>query len=282
MKPDWIAAIGFLMAALGAVPCHAEGKIYSFGVINLRSVTLTAQYWNPILEYVSKMSGVPLELRMGKTSQETSDAEMRGEYDFVYNNHIFAPSHAAAGYRPIARAAGKPIRSQIVVLEGSPIHSLRELQGKEIGFPNKNGFTGYAAPMSALIEAGVEVAPVFAGNQEGVMGQLKAGLIPAAGVNSRVMHEYSVRENFKFRALWTSEDFFDIPIAVQPRVPAQEAKAVRDAFVGMANDPEGLRILNTSAAVIKQEPPYGFVPAQDSEYQNQREVYRSTWKKEAR
>lgn len=280
MKKGFVVIIALF--AFAAMPCRANGKVYSFGVLNHRSAVLTAQYWNPILEYASKKSGVTLELRMGKTSQETSDAEMRGEYDFVYNNHIFAPSHAAAGYRPIARIAGKPIRSLIVVAEASPLRSLHELEGKEIGFPNKNGFTGYAAPMSALIQAGVNVTQVFAGNQEGVMGQLRAGSILAAGVNSKVMHEYSVREGFKFRALWTSEDYFDLPVAVQPRVSAQEAKAVRDALVGMADDPEGLKILKTSAAVIKQEPPYGFVPAQDSEYQNQREVYRSIWKKEAR
>ena len=282
MKSNWMSALVFFMLALGGSTCHAEGKAYSFGVLSVRSVLLTAQYWNPILAYVSKKSGVPLELRLSRSSEETSDAEIRGEYDFVYDNHIFAPSHAAAGYRPLARAAGKPIRGQIVVPEASPIKSLHELQGKEIGAPSNTAFAAYAVTMSALIKAGVAVTPVFAGNQEGVLWQLKAGLIPAASLNSKVVQEYSVRENFKYRALWTSEDFFDFPFAVHPRVPAQEAKAVQDALVNMVNDPEGLKILKASAAVIKLEPPYGFVPAQDSEYQNQREVYRTIRKMEAR
>ncbi|MDP2828306.1 MAG: phosphate/phosphite/phosphonate ABC transporter substrate-binding protein [Sulfuricellaceae bacterium] len=260
----------------------AWAETYSFGVLNHRSALLTAEYWNPILEYVSRKSGVTLELKMGKTSQETSDAEMRGEYDFVFNNHIFAPSHDAAGYRVFARVAGKPLLSQIVVAENSPIRSLNDLQGKEIGFPNKNGFTGYAAPMSMLIQAGIEVKPVFAGNQEGVMAQLRSGAIMAAGVNSKVMRGYGERENFKYRALWTSGEYLDFPAAAHPRIPAQVVKAVRDAMVGMADDSEGMKILAASAAIIKQEAPYGFVPAQDGEYQNQREVYRSIWKKEAR
>lgn len=255
---------------------------YSFGVLPHRNAVLTAQYWNPILDYVGKKSGVLLELGTRRTSQEYSDAEARGEFDFVYNNHIFAPSHAAAAYRVIARMEGKPLHSQIVVPEGSAIRSLRDLQGKEIGAPNKNGFTGYAAPMSALIEAGVKVTPVFGGNQEGVMAQLRAGQIPAAGVNSRVMQEYAARENFKYRALWTSEDYLDLPVAAHPRVPAQVVKVVRDALTGMAADAEGRKILQASAAIIKQEPPWGFIPAQDAEYQNQREVYRILWKKEAR
>ncbi len=260
----------------------AWAETYSFGVLNHRSAILTAEYWNPILDYASRKSGVTLELKMGKTSQDTSDAEMRGEYDFVFNNHIFAPSHDAAGYQVFARVAGKPLLSQIVVPENSPVRSLQELQGKEIGFPNKNGFTGYAAPMSVLIQAGIEVKPVFAGSQEGVMAQLKSGAILAAGVNSKVMRGYGERENFKYRALWTSGDFLDFPVAAHPRIPAQVVKAVRDALIGMAGDAQGMKILANSAAVIKQEAPFGFVQATDGEYQNQREVYRSIWKKEAR
>lgn len=255
---------------------------YSFGVIPQRSAVLTAQYWNPILNYIGKKSGVTLELGTRKTALDYSDAEARGEFDFVYNNHIFAPSHAAAAYRVIARMAGKPIHSQIVVPETSPVRSLHELEGREIGFPNKNGFTGYAAPMSALIQAGVTVTPVFGGNQEGIMAQLRSGTIPAAGVNSRVLQEYAARENFKYRALWTSEDYLDLPVAAHPRVPMPAVKAVRDALTGMAVDAEGLKILKVSAAVIKQEPPWGFVAAQDAEYQNQREAYRVIWQKEAR
>ncbi len=266
----------FLSASVAAEP------IYSFGVLPQRSATLTAQYWNPILDYVGAKSGVKLELGTRKSSQEYSEAEARGEFDFVYNNHIFAPSHAAAAYRVIARPAGEPIHSQIVVPDGSPLRTLGQLEGREVGFPNKNGFTGYAAPMSALILAGVSAIPVFGGNQEGVMGQLRSGAIPAAGVNSRVMREYAARETFKYRALWTSEPYLDLPVAVHPRVPAAVAQAVRDALVGMAADAEGLGILKASAAVIKQQAPWGFVSAQDAEYRNQREVYRIIWKREGR
>ena len=59
-------------------------------------------------------------------------------------------------------------------------------------------------------------------------------------------------------------------------------KAVRQALTEMASNAEGMKVLAASAAVIKQEPPWGFVAAEDAEYQNQREVYRTIWKTEAR
>lgn len=270
------------MTLLLLLAVSARAQTWSFSALPQRSATLTAQYWNPILDYVGRKSGAKLELAIKRTAQDYSDAEARGEFDFVYSNHIFIPSHAAAAYRVIARMAGKPIHGQLVVPENSPVRSLRELAGREVGFPNRNAFVGYAAPMSALIAAAVAVTPAFGGNQEGVMAQLRSGTIPAAGVNSRVMREYGAREGFKYRAVWTSEPFLDMPVAVHPRVPAATAAAVREALVGMAADAEGKKIIAASAAIIKQEPPWGFVPAQEAEYRNQREIYRIVWKKEAR
>jgi len=263
-----------------AIPAWAQ--TYSFGVLPQRSALLTAQYWNPILDYVGRKSGATLELATRKSAPDYADAEARGEFDFVYSNHIFIPSHAAAAYRVMARPAGKPIHGQLAVAADSPLRSLHELHEGEVAFPSKNAFVGYAAPMSALIQAGITVKPVFAGNQEGAMAQLRSGAVPAAGVNSRVMREYAAKENFKYRALWISEPYLDLPVAAHPRVPAPVAKAVQAALTGMAADAEGLEILKASAAVIKQEPPYGFVPAEDAEYRNQREVYRALRKEEAR
>lgn len=276
--------IRFLAAFLCLLPAGlvSAQTTYSFGVLPQRSAVLSAQYWNPILDYVTRKTGVTLELGTRRTALEYSEAEARGEFDFVYSNHILAPGHDDAAYRVIARIAGDPIRSQIVVPQSSTVKALGELEGREVGFANRNAFAGYAAPMAALIGAGVRVVPVFGGNQEGVMAQLRAGAVPAAGVNSRVMKEYAARERYAYRAIWTSEPYQNLPVAAHPRVPPAVVRAVQDALLGMATNAEGARILAASAAVIKQERPWGFVPALDAEYANQREVYRVTWKAEVR
>lgn len=252
------------------------GEARSFGVLNQRSAVLTAQYWNPILRYVSKKTGVPLELKMGKTAPETSAMIGRGEFDFAYSFHIFSPANTRAGYKVFARPVEPPIQGQIVVPENSPVQTIKDLDGKEVGFPSTVAFVGYAVPMNALLHAGTKVKPVFAGNQEGIMGQLKAGRIMAAGVNSQVMRDYGRREHYRYRVLWASEDYLNLPISAHPRVPAQEVVAVRDALVNMAADPEGLKVLEASAAVIKQQPPYGFMAADDRDYQNYPRYFKTT------
>ena len=269
-----------LSLALLSGGVHAEEKTYSFGVLNQRSITLTAQYWNPILKYLSDKSGVRLQLKMGKTAPETSAMIGRSEFDFVYANHVFYPPNTSAGYHVIVRPVDASIQGQIVTLADSPIHTLKDLDGKEVGFPSPIAFVGYFVPMNTLLHAGVTVKPVFAGNQEGIMGQLKAGRVIAAGVNSRVMRDFARREGVKYRVLWTSEDYLELPVSAHPSVPKERVKAVRDAFVTMAKDPEGLKILEASAALIKQPPPFGFVQSDDREYENYRIFYRSSLIKE--
>lgn len=259
-----------------ALNVQAEDQAYSFGVLNQRSIVLTAQYWNPILKYVSSKSGVQLQLKMGKSAPETSAMIGRSEFDFVYSNTIFTPANDTVGYRVFARPIEKAIQGQIVVLAESPVQTLKDLDGREVGFPSLAAFVGYAVPMNALLKAGISVKPVFAGNQEGIMGQLKAGRVLAAGVNSEVMHDFALREGIKYRILWSSEDYLNLPISAHPSLPKEKVQAVRNAFLHMASDAEGLKILEDSAKLIKQGPPLGFVPAENREYENYRYYYRTT------
>jgi phosphonate transport system substrate-binding protein len=262
--------------ALHAPGVAAQEKPYSFNVLLQRSVALTAQYWNPILTYVSRKSGVPLELKLNKTAKEGNDIAEKLGYDFLYTNHFFTPERDRLGYKVFARPAGPGIRSEIVVPEDSPIQTLHDLHGKDVGFVSPDGFTGYWLPYDALLRAKVKVNVVFTGNQEASSAQLRVNKIAAAGVNSSVMARYGRRENFKYRALWTSELYGDLCIMASPKVPADKVAAVRKALVGMVNDPEGKRVLEAGADLLKSTGELGFVAVEDRDYDNYRRFYRTT------
>lgn len=277
MKCRWILPFLALAAALGSASCHAEGKkSYTFGVLSQRSAVLTAQYWNPILDYVSRKTAAGLQLKIARTAPESNDAIAAGEYDFVYSNTIFLPATSAPGYQVILRPKADAISAQIVTLDDTPVKSLADLNGKVVGFPSKAAFVGYAVPMDYLMRQAVTVTPVFGGNQEGIMGQLKVGKVMAAGVNSQVMRAYAARENLHYRVLWESQSYHNLPIAVHPRVPEEVADAVRQVIAGMDKDPEGIKVLETSAQIIQQKPPFGFLRASQKDYQNYIDFYRMT------
>ena len=255
---------------------QAQEKPYAFNVLSQRSVALTSQYWNPILSYVSAKSGVPLELKLAKTAKEGNAQAEKGAYDFLYTNHFFTPDRDKLGYKVIARPAGPGIKSQIVVPEDSPARTLSDLEGKDVAFVSYDGFTGYWLPLDALLAAKVKVNVVITGNQEASSAQLQFKKVAAAGVNSSIMLRYGRRESFEYRALWTSELFQDLCIMANPRVSAQKVAAVSKAFVGMLSDPQGKKILESGAELLKIQGDLGFVAAENRDYDNYRAFYRQT------
>ena len=247
-----------------------------FGVINQRSIALTAKYWNPILNYVSQKSGVPLKLRMGKTAPQTTAMTVRGEHAFVYTNHMFTEERDKVGYQVILRMQTPSINAIIIVRDDSPIKSLQELKEQQVAFPHSNAFVGYWVPMDHLIRSDISVKPTYAGNQEGAMAQVHHGKVVAAAVNKQVLERYARRENFKYRGLWRSEPFLSIPIMAHPDLKQYKVKAVRKAFIDMKKDPAGQKILKASAAILKHKNPLEFIYADDDDYSNYRNFYRNT------
>ena len=271
-----VLAAAAIAAAAAYSPFAGAQQAYAFNVLNQRTIALTAQYWNPIMTYVSQKSGVPIELKLAKTAQEGNVVAEKYGYAFLYTNHFFTPERDRLGYRVIARPAGPGIRSQIVVPEDSPIQTLQDLNGKDVGFVTPDGFTGYFLPYDALLRAKVKVNVVFTGNQESSSAQLRVNKIAAAGVNSSVMARYGRREAFEYRALWTSEIYQDLCIMANPKVPQARVAAVKAALIDMVNDPEGRKILEAGADLLKSSGELGFVAADDRDYDNYRKFYRTT------
>ncbi len=249
---------------------------YAFNVLNQRSVALTSQYWNPILIYVSKKSGVPLELKLARTTKEANALAEQGQYHFLYTNHFFTPERDRLGFRVIARPAGPGIRGQIIVPHDSPIKSLQELDGKEVVFSSPDAFAAYWLPMDALLKSKVNVKPIFTANQEAGLAQLKVGTVAAAGMNDVIVQRFARREGFEYRLLWNSEIYNDLCIMASPKVPPAKVQAVRDAFVNMMKDPEGRKIIEAGAELLKMKDNLGFIASDNKDYDNYRNFYKRT------
>ena len=213
---------------------------------------------------------------MAKTVQDANAHAEQGAYDFLYTNHFFTPDRDRLGFRVIARPAGRGIRGQIVVPQDSPIRSLQELNGKEVAFPTQDAFAAYWLPMDALLKAKLNVKPIFTSNQEASFAQLKVGTVVAAAVNDTVIERYARREGFEYRLLWNSELYNDLCIMASPKVAKEKVAAVRDAFVSMVSDPEGRKVLEAGAELLKIKDKLGFIASDNRDYENYRAFYKNT------
>lgn len=266
-----------LLAAAALACAHpgagAAPPVYNFSPVNQYNLQVSASFWNPIMRYVSQKSGVRLNLKLGRTSADTTSFILAREVDFAFTNHLFAPERARMGWTGFGRRAAPPVQGQIVVPADSPVRDVRELAGSAVAFPGPEAMIAYKVTYAQLLRREIPVDVVFAGNQDAAFTQLFAGKVKAVGANSQLVQNYVGREGKQFRVLWTSAPFNDLALMASPRVPAEQVRAVARAFLGMRQDPEGRKILDAASDLVHAPVPLAFVPATDADYASYRAFY---------
>jgi phosphonate transport system substrate-binding protein len=264
-----------LMPAWAAAQSATQSATYRFSPVNQWDIARTAAYWNPIIRYVSDKSGVRLELKIGRTSADTTAYVLAQEVEFVFSNHLFSPERDQLGWKVFGRRWTPPLQGQIAVPFDSPITRLEELKGQEVVFAGPEAFIGYKLPYAHLLSKNIDVKAVFAGNQNAAFAQLFAGKARAVGSNSALVDGYSVREGKKFRVLWTSEGFHDLALMASSKVPEQDVKAVASAFINMHRDPAGKAILVKASEEVGLDRQAYFLPATGGDYAAYRRFFQS-------
>ncbi|PQP02337.1 ABC transporter substrate-binding protein [Massilia phosphatilytica] len=264
-----VVACLFVAAAVRAAPTAA----YNFSPVNQYNLQVSAAFWNPIIRYVSQKSGVKLNLKLGRTSADTTSYVLTREVDFAFTNHLFSPDRARLGWTVFGRRDAPPVRAQIVVPADSSVLTLAQLAGETVAFPGPEAMIAYKVAYAQLQRRNIPVDVIFAGNMDAAFTQLFAGKATAVGANSQLVQNYQGRERKTFRVLWSSEPFNDLALMASPRVPADAVRAVAQAFFGMDKDPEGRRILAAAAELVHAQAPISFVAAGDADYASYRAFY---------
>lgn len=263
-----------LLALLAMRPALAgEARTYYFSPVNQYGIELTARYWNPLIRYVSERAGVQLQLKLGRTSADTTAYVLAHEVDFVFTNHLFSPQRDRLGWKTFGRRNTPPIHSQIAVLADSPVRTLEELAGQTVAFPGPEALVAYKFSHAELIHRNVPVQVVFSGNMDGAFAQLASGRAQAVGANSQLTAGWMRREGRALRVLWQSQPLHDLALMVSKNVPQADLRAVESAFLDMAKDPEGRRLLASAADLVKLPPDTAFVASDGSEYGAYRSFY---------
>jgi phosphonate transport system substrate-binding protein len=278
MKHKFLAlAASVLALILGGPlqPALAQQAAYNFSPVNQYDINLTAAYWNPIIAYVSEKSGVKLNLKIGRTSADTTSYVLAKEVEFVFSNHLFSPEREQLGWKVFGRRNTPPVQGQIVVPVDSPITSVDQLKGQEVAFAGPEAFVVYKVPYSHLLAKNIDVKVVFAGNQNASLAQLFAGKVVASGANSQLLDGYSKREGKKFRVLWSSEPFQDLALMASSKVPEADVRKVASAFIDMYKDPKGRDILHQASKEVGLPNDAYFVPASAADYASYKRFYQS-------
>ena len=253
----------------------AQGVTYRFSPVNQWDINKTAAYWNPIINYVSNKSGVKLELKIGRTSADTTTYVLTKEVEFIFSNHLFSPEREKLGWKVFGRRWTPTIYSQIAVPADSPITTLEELKGQEVVFAGPEAFIGYKVSYNQLLSKGIDVKVAFAGNQNASFAQMFAGKAKAVGSNSALIDGYTAKTNKQFRVLWTSEGYHDLALMASSKVNEKDVRAVASAFVNMHRDPVGKAILLKASEEVGLDEKAYFLPATGEDYASYRRFYQT-------
>jgi len=266
-----------LSGLLGSSAAWAQDSnaVYHFSPVNQYGINLTAAYWNPIIAYVSGKSGVKLQLKIGRTSADTTAFVLAQEVEFIFSNHLFSPEREQLGWKVLARRLTPPVHGQLIVPADSAITELGQLAGKDVAFPGPEALIAYKFPAAQLMARKVEFKTVFGGNMDGALAQLFSGKVAAVGANSQLAEGYAKREGKKYRVLWSSPALHDLALMSSAKVPDKVQRAVAAAFIGMHKDPAGRDILEQASKQVGLSAEANFIASDGSEYSAYRDFYRS-------
>lgn len=233
------------LCLLSAIPLAQAAESYNFAVTPQFEQRKLFAIWKPILNELSRKTGIELRLITKLTVPEFERELSQGSFDFVYANpyHILHEV-PRQGYLPLVRDQ-EPLRGILVVRKDSPLKSPAELDGQTLAIPSFN-----ALGASLLLRADLEqiykikVVTINAKTHSSVYLHVINGLAAAGGGVEKTLREQEPAIREQLRVLYTTRDMPSLPVAAHPRVPAQVRERIRQAFLDLAKTEAGRKMLN--------------------------------------
>lgn len=232
-------------AALAPLAGRAAVPEYTFAVVPQFEQRKLFAIWLPIVEELSRRSGLRLKLVAAMSVAEFERQLASGQFDFVYSNpyHILRESRRR-GYIPLVRDAD-PLRGIVVVAKDSPIRSPAELAGQRLAIPSPNAL-GASLLVRADLERlfGAKVQPVNVSTHSSVYFHVANGLVPAGGGVEKTLSEQEPAVRELLRVLYVTREMPSHPISAHPRLPAAARAALQQAVLDLAASPSGQALLD--------------------------------------
>jgi len=233
---------------------------------------LTDRY-TPLADYLGNQLGRNVVVRIGRNYKDHMGYIGRDEVDIaILGPALYVTLVDKYGEKPLlARLEidGKPVfHGKIITGKGSPIVSLADLKGKRFAFGDPESTMSHLVPRFMLLEAGVSADDLadyqFLGSHTNVALGVLAGDFDAGAVKEEVFYKF---EQQGLKALATTPPFSEHVFVARSTLPTQTVEAVREAMNQLKDTPEGQDILSRIKKRLT-----GMVPAQDSDYDNLREI----------
>ncbi|MBI5379823.1 MAG: phosphate/phosphite/phosphonate ABC transporter substrate-binding protein [Nitrospirae bacterium] len=276
MTVDFRVLLVPLLALAGAAsPVSADpetpSRTLTFGVLPVQSSVKLAGMFAPLLDHLSRETGVPFVFKTAPNFSAFLERVARGEYDVVYlaPNH-YVRAHDQQGYQPLVRADEKT-PSVLVVRKGAPLQQMGDLRGKTVAVASPQAWVTLLMK-ARMKEQGVDpkrdVTWKEVVSHDSALLAVRGGLADACITRYPSFHLAAPEVREQLRILVQVSSTLAVTIAVHPRVDPKMAQQVKTLLVTLHESEKG-----RSALDALRHP--RFLGVTDRDYEAARKIVRT-------
>ena len=245
MKKCLPVSVLLFLALLSFTNTVLADNTYSVGVVPQFETRRISQIWQPVLDEVSRRSGVKLELKASPNIPQFENQFNAGEFDFAYMNPYHAiVANEKQGYNPLLRDNGRSLYGIIVVKKDSPVQAVNQLDGKTVAFPAPNALGAALLPRAEFDRNfHIKVNEIYVKSHSSVYLNVLLGKATAGGGVQKTLAQQPDKIRDQLRILHKTSKVPPHPISAHPRVDKSVLDKVKAAFLELGNSEEGKALL---------------------------------------
>jgi len=226
-------------------PLLKAAEEYHLAVVPQHSPTAIHRTWKPFADYLSEATGTQIVIDVFRTFDEFESALVNGVADLAYMNPYHQiMARKAQGYLPLVRDESKKLAGVLVVPVNSPIQSVRELNGKTIGFPDPNAFAASLYLRALLREQEkINFNARYLTTHGNVYRHVIVGTVDAGGGVNRTLERDRAETRAALRVLYRTPGTASHPLSAHPRLPAAYRESLIQAILALSGTEKGRKLL---------------------------------------
>jgi len=237
-----------------SVPSSAKPPL-RIAVAAMFSPEETLGVYQELMDYIAAMLGRSVELKQRRTYQEVNDMLGAGKLDAAIlcsGPYVHAQRQYGVQLLAVPVIRGSPTyHSYIIVPPGSQARTLDDLRGKRFAFTDPLSTSGYLYPVYALVTQGQQPATffgktLFTYSHDNSIEAVAEGIVDGAAVDS-LIYDYLLARHpalgSRTRIIQTSPPMGAQPVGIPRTLAPATARALRDLFLNMDQDPGAKKIL---------------------------------------
>ncbi len=249
-------------------PATASVPVYRLAIHPLYNPQMLSTAYQPLVDHLnSNLTNARVELEASRDYQAFEEKYTQRQPDFLLPNPWQTLQAINVGYHVIAMAGdAQDFKGIFIVRRDSSIKVPADLKGKVVSYPSHTALAAAVMPQYFLHSHGINVTrdiqSAYVGSQESAILNVYLGL-SAAGATWpppwRLFQRDHPKEAADLKVIWETEPLINNSVMVRDDVPEAVRQQVKNALLGLSQQPSGAAILQGMATS-------GFYAADDARY----------------